>query len=273
MLLQVRANGLRVIAQHDHGLAAGRLAHAWRGVPVRAEGSGAAEGGLGPGARGAPGAEPLPFELVLAVALHDFGWRAADAVPRFDPASGRPYDFVSYPLHRKVDLYVRAIDELEGVDLYVALLVSLHYTTFAGTADVASFQADQARRRERLKRALGLGPEDEARVHAHLRYLKLFDNLSLFMCLTPPPAEAVAQPPWVNASMLADVPHGPPLRPHWRDADHLVLEPFPFEAPIPLRIPCRDLDAPSYPDARALELAWSRAPIVWWTVWVEGAEG
>lgn len=230
-------------------MVAGRFAHAWRGPNAAAE--------------------RLPFELVLATALHDFGWRTADDVPLFDPGTGRPRDFVSYPLERKLQLYARAIDELETVHPYVALLVSLHYSHFAGLEGIAPLQADEARRRERLTRALGLGAGDHGTVELHLRYLQLFDNLSLYLCLAPPSADAAASPPWVNPSMFANPPEGGLLAARWGGDDRLVLDPFPFDAPLRLRIACRDLDALRYPSARALDVAWGRAVISRWSLTIE----
>lgn len=163
MLVQRRGRTLRLVRQHDHAMAAGRMAHAWRGLGPRGR-RGPADG---PGAAGA-GSDGgrLPFRLVLAVALHDVAWRELDRRPRLDPERGRPFGFDEHPLAEKLEAYRRGLDEMEAVDPWLGLLGSLHYASFVGEDGAGAFLRREESRRRRLRAALaareaGGGPRRE----------------------------------------------------------------------------------------------------------------
>ncbi|RMF83883.1 MAG: DUF3891 family protein [Nitrospinota bacterium] len=246
MLVQIRADRLRLITQHHHALLSGELAAAWQGFP-------------GQGVR-------LPLVLILATALHDLAWQPMDRSPLLDPASGRPHSFVTYPLEEKLRHYREGIAAMSRIHPYVGLLGSLHYTTFRGTEGLEAFQARERQRREHLKEQLGLTAREEALLQIHLRYLKLFDYFSLFICLTPPPATKASHPSWLQPSHFAQDPGGHRFHLIWQDENHLVVDPFPFPDVLPLRIPYRDLPDTTYTSAPALQAAWEASVPSYWSV-------
>ncbi|MGH7541675.1 MAG: DUF3891 family protein, partial [Gemmatimonadota bacterium] len=277
MLVQHRRDGcLRLFRQHDHALAAGRLAFAWVGLDRDPR--------------------PLAFEVVLATALHDLAWRALDRAPRRDPATRRPFAFDEYPLADKLEAYRDGLDAMEGVHLYTALLGSLHYTTFPDVRGSAlpisrEFLASEQERCARLRLRLGYaGARDEgiervrveeapdtpggevgAVLDRELDYLRLFDRLSLYLCLTPPSAVSDAQPDWIDRLRHLETPDGRLLHLTWMEDDVLHVDPFPFREPVELCVPYRDLLADSFPDDEALATAWRRARDEDWWVSVRPA--
>lgn len=289
MIVQARTDGLRLVRQHDHALAAGELAHAWR--------------------RTAAG--PLPFRLVAAVGLHDVAWRELDRRPRLDPETGRPHAFDTYPLGPKLRAYAAGLDEMEEVDPWIGLLGSLHYSSFVDEEAAPRFLAAERDRRERLKARLrerrAAGPGDRAarrpgeagpgvgggpdsvgregdepggsdavrggtrRIRRHLRWLKFFDGLSLRLCLAPPAVPDEALPGWLDREAPLTSPDGGELAPRWRGEGRVELGSAPLAGPVELELPVRDLPRRSYPDAPALEAAWTEAPERIWRLRVVGS--
>lgn len=244
MLIQERPGGLRLIAQSDHAFAAGRMAAAWRGT-----------GGL---------ERPLDFEVVLATSLHDIAWVPMDLAPRFDPTSGRPFDFAGYPTGPKLAAYSAGVDWLGRLRPGLAYIVSQHYAGFAGVRGQEAFLAREARRRARIERSAGFGEAERARLQQGLEYLQLFDGLSLFLCLTPPDVAAAARPEWLLPGDRASLPGGGTLHLRWDGPDSLRVDPFPFEAPVRLELPFRELRGRRWDEPAELSAAWHRAERALW---------
>lgn len=205
MLIRERTDGeVECIAQEHHAFLSGVLAGAWLPSSI----------------------EP---ELVQAIGLHDNPWRAVDADPMFDEASGLPYDFVAYPVEAKVEFYRDGIDALESVHPWVAYLVSRHYTTFAGTKDVEALTEPEAERRERLEDRLR-EPVLEASERA-MEWMKYFDIFSLYVAQNGPSADDEEIPPWLRDwRSWSEAPDGTPLELEWQGDERLALEPWPFAA-------------------------------------------
>lgn len=255
MLVQPRRDGLRLIRQHDHALAAGSLASAWRGA----------------------GDEPrrLAFRTVLATALHDLAWRELDAAPRWNEATGRPFAFHGHPLHEKLAAYGRGLNRMEEISPWIGLAGSLHYASFlegGGAEEAEDFLAAEEERQERLAGRLreraaerpdaraGDRPDDPvAEVRRELRWLKTFDALSIRLCLTPPAVPDGELPPWLDRDEPLEAPDGTRLELGWEDEGAARIAPWPFDRSLALEVPVRDLAAPSYPDAGALRRAWEEA--------------
>ncbi len=246
MLVQVRSDHLFLIQQHHHALLSGTLASAWCGIP--------------------PEIAPLPFAVIFAIALHDLAWLDVDQTPLFDPQSGQPYPFTTYPLATKLAHYQKGIDHITRIDPYAGLLASLHYTTFKGTEGLEPFQGQECRRQERLKQQLALTSEDEPRIKTDLHYLKLFDNFSLFICLTPPSASEASQPSWLQPAIFAKTPQGKRFNIVWQDDYHIMVDPFPFREVVQVTIPYHDLPATTFASAQALQTAWEQAAQSFWSV-------
>lgn len=251
MLVQKRSDGrLRLFRQHHHALVSGELAAAWIG-PARDP-------------------SPLPFALVLAIALHDLAWIPLDARPRLDPKSGRPVSFHRFPAPEKARAYARGLDRLSALHPYGGLLGSLHYASFPDVAGEEAFQSAERERRRRLRAELALGAPEEERVRRHLAFLRLFDRLSLFLCLTPPAAEPTGRPEWVEAARHAEVPEGPSVHFTWVDEEVVHADPFPFRGRVELRLSYRELGGGRFDGQEELERAWETAPERTW--WVEVRE-
>lgn len=252
MLVQRLNNSLRLITQEQHALVSGMLAHAWRGVTAKTT--------------------ALHGLLVQTVGLHDNPWRSADEKPRLNTATGEPHDFVSVPIGDKLLLYGGGIDQLERVHPYTALLVSLHYSTFAGTIGSQTLQTQEANRRERLKPLLPASLQSEERWQRDLKFLKLFDNLSLFFCLTPPFVDPETVPRWIDPSLWAQDPEtGAPLSLDWLSEQRVSLNPFPFASAINLHFYYREIPRQKYASAAALTKTWRASQPRLWTVELVGS--
>lgn len=252
MLVQIGQNGrLRLFRQHHHALVCGELAAAWRGL------------GRDP--------EVLPFEFILAAALHDVAWWTLDRAPRLNPETQLPCSFFEHTLAERVEAYVHGLDRVAEIHPYAALLGSLHYASFPAMLELESFQAAERERRRDLASLLRLGPEEEQGIRTHLRYLQLFDTLSIFLCLTPPSANAAAQPAWVDAARHLEAPGGGIFHLTWVDDAVLHADPFPFRDTLELRLPYRELEAGRFTTPQELEEAWELAPDRYWYVSVRSA--
>ena len=199
-----------LIKQHDHALAAAEFAKRWAN-------------------------EPRPLEATLiAVANHDVAWKGPDSSVSWNEASGRPYSFADYPPEKKVRAYKEGVDWLEEEDAYAACLCSMHYETLMrsfGESEVEKgFAEAEARRQERLRAGFdGDGLENLGR---NLRFLRLCDGLSLFVCLNEPGGDDY--PPPYPEGFAFD---GKTYEPVWDGERTLRLVPNPFTGPFELEIP------------------------------------
>lgn len=180
----------------------------------------------------------LRWRLVLATALHDAVWWTEDRQPRLDPGTRGPHDFASLPAPMKRRFIAEGTARLEGLDPEVAALVRAHHETLLGGSH---------------------GEHDP-----DLAWLRFFDNLSLFACLTPPGALEEARPPWLRSSVLR-TPEGGSLSLEWRGENELSLSPFLLaSAPFTVEIPHRDLPPGPYVAQEALRDAWEGASEARW---------
>lgn len=238
MLIQRRDDGrLRLIAQHDHGLLAGELAAAWR----------------------EPDASELPSELVLATALHDLAWRELDDEPRWNPQTREPHDFLDFPPEEKYRAASEAIDRLEELHPWAAVLVSLHYSTFGSPGRPPGFEESEEERRLELLDDLGDSAPEPARLHRDLDFLRLFDNLSLYLCLAAPGAREESRPPWLSPRRFEIPGTDVRLELSWDDETEVEVAPFHFEEGLDLELPYRDLPGGPFESEDALLEAWEEA--------------
>ncbi len=236
MLVQHRENGLRLIRQTDHALLSGRLAQEWVGF------------GRVP--------RPLPFPLVLAIALHDLPWAAVDAVPVRDPATGLPRAFDTVDDAYREPLYSRGLDALERLDDPAALLASHHFSRFL--PEDSDFGRREARRRARLEERMDPAWSDPAATDVRRALLRHLDFLSLFLCLTDP--GAVDPPDWLGPERVGEAPDGTRYDLAWDDPRTVRCNPFPFAAPFGVAFPARDLPQARFDSDEDLRDAWNAAP-------------
>lgn len=208
MLVRRPQDGSEIaIHQEQHALLSGVLAAAWR-----------------------PSLHP---RLIAAITLHDAPWRSIDSGPRKDPQGGI-IDFVSYPIAERLEFYTTGIDELEQVDPYVAYMVSLHYSSFAGMAKMTQFRAAESERRARLQPLLGRLAADVAR---DLKWLQFFDVLSLHLCLTGPDVPTENLPVWLrDDARWSTAPDGRRHALEWTNAHTSRIYPFPFEESLRVEV-------------------------------------
>ncbi len=209
MIVREQPGSFLLVKQHDHALASGEFARHW--------------------AR-----KPWPLEPTLyAVAQHDVAWQGPDAVVRWNEEAGRPYSFMDYPSEPKVRAYAAGLDLLEAEDPYAACLCSMHYETLVRRSKSeaeARFGEEELSRQRRLQAAMS-GEELES-LEYNLRFLKLCDGLSLFVCLNEP-GQNEHPPPYPEGFVL----DGQEFEPVWEDRDTLRLRPNPFSEPFDLAIP------------------------------------
>ena len=198
-----------LIKQHDHALVSGLFAEHWAEEPYP----------LGP--------------TLYAIAQHDVAWRGLDSSVRWNEETGRPYSFLDYPVEEKVRAYTEGLDHLETQDAYAACLCSIHYETLARGSERPGekrFVEGEVARQERLKTGLSEGEVES--LGRNLRFLKLCDGLSLFLCLNEP-GDAESPPPYPGGFEL----DGTRFEPVWEDGRALRLDPNPFSGAFGLGIP------------------------------------
>jgi hypothetical protein len=107
MIVQNNRNGqLLLITQPDHAALSARLVSAWD----------------------LDSFAPVPSrETVLeAIAEHDNGWREIDAMPKVNPETSRPYDFMTLPTAVKQAIWPRGVRRLAEMSPSAAALVARH---------------------------------------------------------------------------------------------------------------------------------------------------
>jgi hypothetical protein len=189
--------------------------------------------------RGPDGAG-IPWTTALATALHDVVWMEEDRIPRVDPVTGAPYDFTTLPPALKRAFVDAGVERLATLDPEVAALVSAHHRTLATRASV--------------------DPDPP------LAWLRFFDNLSLFLCLTAPGTTSI--PPWLSDSLTPPAP----LTLRWLGPDSVGVRPYPFGAPVRGVLPYRDVPRRRYPDQGALSRAWNDATTHEWFLRLTGED-
>lgn len=212
MIVREVDEGFVLIGQHDHGLAAGGIARNW-------------------------GLEPRPsLSTLYAVAQHDLGWKDLDKDFLWNDETGRPHDFLDYPVEPKVRAFAAALDLLEERDPHAACLSSMHYATLMQGSEKEAevrFREAETRRQQRLRRFIA--DEDIEALDLDLRFLKLCDGLSLFLCLNEPGREASYPSPYPEGFVL----DGEEYAPEWVDERTLRFYPDPFTGPFEIGLPYR----------------------------------
>ncbi len=180
------------------------------------------------------GLEPRD-QLVAAVERHEDGWTDVDRRVRIGMQSFQPLDFAHVPTPQLLDTWRRSIASAAAVGPLAGYMVSRHHTEHIApmfsfrwqsradeTALVAEFSAEQEQRQaEWLSRwqagAPALRPTEAAERAA--RWLRLFDELSLWLCRGHS-----------DKSHDFQAPDGPPLALRPEPSGQMTLSPWPFRA-------------------------------------------
>ena len=125
-------------------------------------------------------------DIFYAIREHDCGWIHFDEEPFWNDEKNIPYDFNEFPIGPKIVLYEYGINRVEKSSPYAALLCSKHYVSFIRKRqDETSkqFVKRELLRQKRVQEKLNL---HDGVIEMHYHYLKLFDDLSLYICLNEP---------------------------------------------------------------------------------------
>ncbi|WP_183163730.1 DUF3891 family protein [Alteribacter keqinensis] len=169
----------------------------------------------------------------LAITHHDRGWALLDRKILLHHKTKRPLSFIDYPLRKKIAVYKQGVDEIEQVNLYSALLMSLHYTSFfRGKLDIAgcTFREEEQNRQSRLRESLAFTEKDEQALKFHYDLLQFSDNLSLYVCMNEWGAEKEREVPWFSEGFPQrfGVFHNERVKARWKSKTEVLVSPFPF---------------------------------------------
>ncbi|WP_068677398.1 DUF3891 family protein [Oceanobacillus sp. Castelsardo] len=175
-----------------------------------------------------------------AITLHDYGWKYFDKQPVWNDQINVPYDFTNYPLAPKTIIYTHGINEVEKEDTYAALLCSTHYTKFIiqESSSYAESFVEQERRRQK-KIIQSLNNFDKNLFDFHYELLKFTDSLSLFFCINRPGVKKDEYHFFFKNGIALpsiDKMKSQILWPEWKADNTIYIDPFPYEAEVPLKI-------------------------------------
>lgn len=211
MLVQYRQHSLWLITQHNHALVSGKLAYHWKHTP------------------------PLPFLLLLAISLHDLSWIEADQSLHW--SEDTPSQFFEYPLPQRLELYQKGVQKALQISPYLALLTSMHYQSFFDEKTTPHFHQQQQTFQQHWQKQLNL---PQPHLQNDLKVLKFFDNLSLYLCYTPPAAIKPKLPLWMRPEIVYNL-SPTPFQMHWKNNHELHFHPFPFQQEFLLTIPYQEI--------------------------------
>ncbi len=239
ILSQTKDGGGIAIPQPAHAWVSAQFAHAWGG-PVA-------------------GVECLDAMLILAIEQHDIGWHGLERAPLRDPATGRPYDFLTLPRPLHTALWSDGVATAEACyGAEVALLISRHgRAVYALTPDearsaedraaIARFRAEQDGVEARLRPKVA---HDDATLAERARLLFLFDLLALVACGAFGEGEKRAPPARLAAGDVRLT-----LRYH-TEPNRLDIDPWPFRtARFEVSCRARRLSAITFADEAAMREA------------------
>ncbi len=228
--------GLRVIPQHEHALVSGAFAQAWR--------------------------KELGFDLVMAVAMHDFPWVEEDHRVHLTD-DNTLMDFIHYPVDERLELYRRGVDKLETISPYSALTASLHYLTLMRQRATATYIHYEEARQRRLMTSPGLQAKN---FKTALGYIRFFDALSLFLCMMAPEVVEEGKPSWLAPAVWAQAPGEEVLTLSWETPTCLRLSPSPLRQSLHFSIPCKHLPQTHFTTVKEAQQAFDDAPRDVWQV-------
>lgn len=138
-------------------------------------------------------------ELLPAIVHHDDGWVDWEAAPTFDE-QGRPRSFRELPLSQSLPIWSASIQAAAKIGPLAAATVASHFLALLGASDrpkvadefaVAWQQEMTARRDVWIASWQQLNPQQNTAAVADeaLRWLQLFDVMSLWLCGVCPGAD------------------------------------------------------------------------------------
>ena len=237
-------------------------------------------------------ARPEPRRQVLhGIHVHDDGWAVRDATPSIT-RQGKPSAFShelvgKYSAFEEIDLadYLavreRAVEQVQAVDPYAALLVSMHtfnlLTEHADRSTIAIAQLplldaflerqllrqDDLRARIRANAELSEAVTSDATILNNFRLLQACDNLSLLSCVAFMKSATLLHPLPTHDGGAATVAVSAIAPRHFR------LEPYPFDAAdLTFEFPARHVEGHVFASSVELTEKFSNAKVGGLTVTV-----
>jgi hypothetical protein len=221
MIIFEESDHFILFTQHDHGIFSGEIAFQW-GNSEFPEAS---------------------FNQINTATYHDFAWYEEDLQPKWDKKKNIPYDFVEYPTKEKLILYKKGISTLEKLHPHCALLTSLHYCSFyngRNDKDILHFLKHEKERQQKLVNKLKI----TSNVDEDLHFLKLCDDISLYVCLNEPGTSKSNEHPWYkNGIVYKRGKEETTFKLRWASKEEIIIAPFPFkqewETSIPYKKVCK----------------------------------
>ena len=138
--------------------------------------------------------ESVRSQLLQAIVHHDDGWAAWDANPQLDE-NGRPISFRELPLEMSLPIWSASIEAAAEIDCFTAWVVAGHFLALLRNSDKEAtrvsgeWRADfQSRSDEWFAEWQMANPakHTENLATEGLRWLQLFDVMSLWLCSACP---------------------------------------------------------------------------------------
>ncbi|MGM8211203.1 DUF3891 family protein [Virgibacillus sp. W0430] len=247
MIIRDSVDSFIMIEQHNHAHLAKDIAEKWKEIPRYTKNQPKAS-------------------VMYAIGNHDRGWQAFDKAPFWNDRKKRPFTFIDLPLSVKAVLYTNGINEVEQEDLYAALLCSKHYTQFMQRAaghDAQQFVVREEKRQHQLIHQHST--IDNNLLSTHLDFLKLCDNLSLYICLNDPGSNKDDEHPFfkegipIASTLQLSETGSMKVHLHWQDKKTIEMDPFPFEHNVHLTFPLKRIAKRTIADIGLLK-AYNQAP-------------
>ncbi|MCA1060121.1 DUF3891 family protein [Rossellomorea aquimaris] len=185
--------------------------------------------------------EDLFDDFVYAAHQHDRSWIGLDDTPIWNDVKQIPFTFSDYPLLPKLAFYKIGVDEVEEVNLYAALLCSLHFCSFFAKSkdpNCLHFLQDEAIRQKNIRQHLQ--NLDEELLTQHFQLLQLSDNLSLYFCLNEPGVVKETEHPWFRDGFKNTEsfhPDNQKLQARWVNEHEVTFDAYPFERDFRVNLP------------------------------------
>jgi Protein of unknown function (DUF3891) len=185
-------------------------------------------------------------DFVYAAHQHDRSWIGLDETPVWNDRDQIPFTFSDYPLLPKLAFYKIGLDEIGEVNLYAALLCSLHFCSFFSKSrnrDCLNFLQEEAKRQRVIRQQLPKLDEELLTQHFHL--LQLSDNLSLYFCLNKPGIAKQNEHPWFKHGFKNTESFHPgnhPLLAVWVNEQEVTFNTYPFETDFHVSLPYKEVD-------------------------------
>ncbi|ALX49305.1 DUF3891 family protein [Lentibacillus amyloliquefaciens] len=185
--------------------------------------------------------EDFKPSVLYAITNHDFAWKMIDKQPFWNDEKNTPYTFTDFPNPAKTVFYKHGVDEVEKHDRYAALLCSEHYARFLLDDAAEESQLFVQKERERQKRLIQfIDGYEENIFNVHRDLLRLFDSLSLYVCMNNPGVSKQNEHPFFKDGL--PVPksltffHTNKIDMHWKDEQSIEMGVFPFSSPVDITI-------------------------------------